>query len=167
MRPVIQKRLQASGSLPKFSKVRKKSARPVRTGAPLDEPATVTDASKKDTSIRNVSLIHLRGRPAVRGPHERHKDARPVTDAGGPVNTCHPRTHTGTEHKLGLKAQQEWAGRRRPDDPPGPQSSEGRARRFPPNSTGPTRRRSWAPPHRPARAWASTRRLGIMKRGRT
>ena len=52
------------------------------------------------------------------------------------MNTRHRRTHTGTEHKLGPKARQEWAGRRRPDDPPGPQSSEGRARRFPPNSTG-------------------------------
>ena len=52
------------------------------------------------------------------------------------MNTRHPRTHTGTEHKLGPKARHECAGRRRPDDPPGPRSSEGRARRFPPNSTG-------------------------------
>ena len=52
------------------------------------------------------------------------------------MNTHHRRTHTGTEHKLGPKARHEWAGRRRADDLPWPQSSEGRARRFSPNSTG-------------------------------
>ena len=68
MHPVIQKRQPASGSLPKASKVRKKVPGLARAGAPPGEPATVADASIKDTSVRDIRLIHLRGRPAVRKP---------------------------------------------------------------------------------------------------
>ena len=68
MHPVIQKRQAASGSLPKASKVRKKVPGLARAGAPPGEPATVADASIKDTSVRDIRLIHLRGRPAVRKP---------------------------------------------------------------------------------------------------
>ena len=71
----------------------------------------------------------MTGRPR---PARAHKDSRTVTDASGLVNTRHRHTHTGTEHKLGPKALQGWPGRRRAEDPPGPRSSEGRARRFPP-----------------------------------
>ena len=68
MHSVIQKRQAASGSLPKASKVREKVPGLARAGAPSGEPATAADASIKDTSIREISLIHLRGRPAVRSP---------------------------------------------------------------------------------------------------
>ena len=43
----------------------------------------------------------------MRGPHEGHKDARPVTDVAAPVNTRHHHTHTDTEDKLEPKARQE------------------------------------------------------------
>ena len=68
MHPVIQKRQAASGSLPKASKVREKVPGLARAGAPPGEPATVADASIKDTSVRDIRLTHLRGRPAVRKP---------------------------------------------------------------------------------------------------
>ena len=68
MHPVIQKRQAASGSLPKASKVREKVPGLARAGAPPGEPATVADASTKDTSVRDIRLTHLRGRPAVRKP---------------------------------------------------------------------------------------------------
>ena len=66
--PVIQKRQAASGSLPKASKVREKVPGLARAGAPPGEPATVADASTKDTGVRDIRLTHLRGRPAVRKP---------------------------------------------------------------------------------------------------
>ena len=110
------------------------SRKSARAGAPPGEPATVADASNKDTSIRVSELIHLWGRPAVRGPHELTR-----------THARHRHTHTGTEHKLGPKAPQGWAGRRRAEDPPRAAIQRGPcpkgSRRIRP---APTRRRSWA-----------------------
>ena len=59
MHPVIQKRQQASGSLPKASKVREKVPGLARAGAPPGGPGSVADASIKHTGIRNIRFIHL------------------------------------------------------------------------------------------------------------
>ena len=116
------------------------SRKSARAGAPPGEPATVADASNKDTSIRVSELIHLWGRPAVRGPHELTR-----------THARHRHTHTGTEHKLGPKAPQGWAGRRRAEDPPqGRDPARAVPERFPPNSTG---------AHSPALVGASASRI--------
>ena len=107
-----------------------------KADTPPGEPATVTDASKQNNSIRDSQLIHMRGTTGRTRPARAHKDARLVTDAAGPANTRHRLTHTRTEHRIGPKAPHEWAGRQRAEDLPGPRSSQGRARRFLPNSIG-------------------------------
>ena len=57
MRPVIQKRQQASGSLPKASKVHENVPGLAKAGAPPGETATVADTSKKDTSICDIRVV--------------------------------------------------------------------------------------------------------------